>query len=104
MHGIPLLGTMSPLSYFPTLLLSYRLNSYRKFILSIPEKHWQNIDEFTSVTSKEFILKTWEKPRRFVIRRVKIDKDTPQLLLDYKDFYRYEAVVTNMEGEPAEIM
>ncbi|MEW6609284.1 MAG: hypothetical protein AB1414_17880, partial [bacterium] len=27
-HGIPLLGTMSPLSYFPTLLLSYKLNSY----------------------------------------------------------------------------
>ncbi|MEW6606107.1 MAG: IS1380 family transposase [bacterium] len=76
----------------------------RKLIISIPEKDWKEIDEYTSITSKEFLLKTWKKPRRFVIRRVKIDKDTSQLLLDYKDFYRYEAVVTNMEGDPAEIM
>ncbi|MEW6608336.1 MAG: hypothetical protein AB1414_12980, partial [bacterium] len=34
-HGIPLLGTMSPLSYFPTLLLSYRLKSYHFFYNNI---------------------------------------------------------------------
>ncbi|MEW6607767.1 MAG: hypothetical protein AB1414_10015, partial [bacterium] len=39
-HGIPLLGTMSPLSYFPTLLLSYRLNSYRNRMA-----HWGLIEE-----------------------------------------------------------
>lgn len=73
-------------------------------IILIPEKDWQSIDEYTSVTSREFIPPAWEKPRRFVIRRVKIDKDTNQLLLDSQDFYRYEAVVTNMEGEDADIM
>lgn len=76
----------------------------KKAITLIPEEDWQPIDEYISVTSREFILPTWEKPRRFVIRRVKIDKDTNQLLLPSQDFYRYEAVVTNMEDEPADVM
>lgn len=76
----------------------------KKTITLIPEKDWQPIDEYTSITSQEFILPAWKKPRRFVIRRVKIEKDTGQLFLPCQDFYRYEAVVTNMEGEPDEIM
>lgn len=76
----------------------------RKAIELIPEEEWEQKHEYVSLTSREFILPSWTKPRRFVIRRVKIDKETGQLTLPSCEFYRYEVVVTNMEASPQEVM
>lgn len=76
----------------------------RKAIELIPEEEWEDLDEYASLASREFLLSSWKKPRRFVIRRVKIEKETGQLTLPSFDFYRYEVVVTNMEESPKEVM
>ncbi len=76
----------------------------RKAILLMDEKNWYPVNKYTDVASTEFILPAWEKPRRFVIRRVKKDENTGQSYIPLPDFYRYEVVVTNMEGEPEQIM
>ena len=73
-------------------------------IQQIPEKDWQIIDDYHSVIDRSFILNSWEKPRRFCIRRILIDKDTQQMTLPHQDFYRYEAVVTSMEAPPEEVL
>jgi len=76
----------------------------RKAIEFIPEEEWEEKDEYVSFTSREFILPSWKKPRRFVIRRMKIEKETGQLTLPSCEFYRYEVVVTNMEESAQEVM
>lgn len=76
----------------------------RKAIEAISEEDWEEIDEQVSVASREFVLPSWEKPRRFVIRRIKIEKDSSQLILPFSVFYRYEVVVTNMEESPQDVM
>lgn len=76
----------------------------RNAIELIPEEEWETKDEYVSLTSRKFVLPSWRKPRRFVIRRMKIEKETGQLTLPSCEFYRYEVVVTNMEGSPQEVM
>jgi hypothetical protein len=75
----------------------------RKAIELIAEEEWEG-DGDVSLTSRDFILPAWRKPRRFVIRRMKIDRESGQLTLPSCEFYRYEAVVTNMEESPQEVM
>jgi hypothetical protein len=46
-------------------------NNLKKAITLIPQEDWDEVNEYTDVTSRNFILPGSEKPRRFVIRRVK---------------------------------
>lgn len=58
---------------------------------------WQNISSNFQVTEITLPLPNWERARRFVLVREKIEnKDKNQLTFD-ECFYRYEIIVTNID-------
>lgn len=75
--------------------------SLRKRIMHIEE--WEELNDRYSITEIEFALDTWKHARRFIVIRENMDT-TGQLYLQGKEFYKYQAIVTNnLDATPEEI-
>jgi len=71
------------------------------YIKKIPLQQWEEISEFTSVTRKKLLLDDWQHDPYIDIRRVKIEKDSGQIMLPEAQIYRYEAVLSSeLEQSP----
>lgn len=68
------------------------------------ENLWQRIDDVYSVAELTIPLPKWAKARRFVFIRQDLEPVTGQLYIQHPDFYKYQAIVTNIPAEdmPAE--
>lgn len=77
------------------------LNSgLKRRILSLSEDSWEDLDNSFSVSELEYLPSDWKFPRRVVIIREKVIKDTGQMYLPNNYFYKYQAIMTNMEEAP----
>ena len=73
----------------------------RHYVEKIPENHWKEVNEYTTVTRKKLLLDKWEHDRFIDIRRIKIEQKTGQMLLPDAYCYRYEAIVSSeIENSP----
>lgn len=82
-------------------------SSLWKVIAYLTSQHsWRELDDTYSVAEITIPLQSWERARRFVFIRekVKTTVNGSQATLEFKDFYNYEAIVTNMEDlNPEEV-
>lgn len=72
----------------------------RKIIAYLDEQRaWRRLDDTYAVAEITVPLPSWERARRFVLVRetLKIEADTRQTVMEFKDLYDYEVMVTNME-------
>jgi hypothetical protein len=65
------------------------------FIKQLPDEQWKEVNEYTDVTRKKLLLNNWEHDRYIDIRRIKIEKNTGQMILPETQYYRYEAVLSS---------
>jgi hypothetical protein len=72
-------------------------------ILALEDGYWNALDDTWSVTEMEYLPSHWKHPKKLVIVKEKIVAQTGQLYLPVKEVYKYQAIMTNMEGEPEEI-
>ncbi len=75
----------------------------RRQILALPEDSWQDLDDCFSVAEMEYLPTGWKFPRRVAVIREKVVKDTGQMYLPENSFYKYQAIMTNMEESPEEV-
>lgn len=75
----------------------------RRQILALSEDAWRDLDDTYSVAEMEYLPIGWKFPRRLAIIREKVDKDTGQMYLPDNYFYKYQAIMTNMEDSPEEV-
>lgn len=72
-------------------------------IMQIPEEKWDDVDSGgeISVTRMRYLPKNWRHAKELVIVRQRVEPENGRqyYLLD-KEFYRYEAIMTNMEDSP----
>jgi len=70
-----------------------------KVIAYIDEQNlWQELDDVYSVAELTIPLPKWSKARRFIFIREKMEPKTGQLYIDHSEFYKYQAIVTNIEA------
>lgn len=73
----------------------------RNYVAYVPESQWEQHHEALSYTRKKILLNTWKHDRYIDVRRVKIDKETGQMMLPEAQCYRYEAIVcSELERSP----
>lgn len=75
-------------------------SSLRKVINYLNDQHsWQDLDDTYSVAEITVPLPAWERARRFVFVReaAKATANSNQNTFEFKDFFDYEVIVTNME-------
>jgi len=73
--------------------------SLKKIIAYINEQDlWQELDDTYSVAELTVPLPKWSKARRFIFIREKMEPKTGQLYIDHSEFYKYQAIVTNIEA------
>ena len=78
-------------------------SNIRYFIQQLPDEQWEKVNEYTDVTRKKLLLNNWEHDRYIDIRRIKIEKNTGQMILPETQYYRYEAVLSSeLEQTPEE--
>ena len=75
----------------------------RRQILALPEDAWRELDDCYSVAEMEYLPTNWKFPRRVAIIREKVKKDTGQMYLPDNYFYKYQAIMTNMEESPEDV-
>jgi len=76
-------------------------SNIRHFIKQLPDEQWKKVNEYTDVTRKKLLLNNWEHDRYVDIRRIKIEKNTGQMILPETQYYRYEAVLSSeLEKSP----
>ena len=88
------------LEYLVKMRMTERL---RTQILALSEEQWQDLDNRYSVAEMEYLPSGWKFPRRVVLIREKIVKETGQMYLPCNFFYKYQAIMTNQEQAPEEV-
>ena len=88
------------LEYLVKMKMTERL---KRQILALSEEQWQDLDNHYSVAEMEYLPSGWKFPRRVVLIREKMDKDTGQMYLPWNGFYKYQAIMTNQEQSPAQV-
>lgn len=61
----------------------------------IKDNEWTAVSSHYDVASMQYKPVTWKAPRRFVIVRERIEKESNQACLPLEEFYRYQAIVTS---------
>jgi hypothetical protein len=85
------------LEYLVKLKMTARL---RTQVLALPEEQWRDLDNHYSVAEMEYLPSGWKFPRRVVLIRERMVKDTGQMYLPGNAFYKYQAIMTNQEQAP----
>lgn len=77
----------------------------KRHISYLKDEEWDDIDSTgdISVVRMRYLPQGWKYPRDLVIVRKRVDPSNGQRYLPGKDYYRYEAIMTNMEKSPEEI-
>ena len=77
----------------------------RTQILRIPEEEWEDVDDLgdISVTRMRYLTHGWTHAKELVVVRHRIDEKDGQALLPGKEFYRYQAIMSNIEGPAVEV-
>ena len=72
----------------------------RTQILRLPEDIWEDADEGgeTSVCRMRYLPSGWAPVKELVVVRQKVYEKNGQALLPGKEFYRYQAIMTTIEG------
>jgi hypothetical protein len=91
-----------------SLLYAIKFKQTRKLkrhISYIPEEQWEDIDSNgdISVTRMRYLPHGWKHAKDLVIIRKRFEPKNGQRYLRSKEFYRYEAIMSNMEATPEEI-
>lgn len=94
--------------YFEVKCLEYLLKMkmterLRTQILALAEERWHDLSSHYSVAEMEYLPYGWKFPRRVVLIREEIVKDTGQMYLPCNFFYKYQAIMTNQEQSPEEV-
>jgi len=63
------------------------------------ENLWQPLDDVYSTAELTIPLPTWSKARRFIFICQKVEPKTGQMYIQHPDFYKYQAIVTNIPAE-----
>ncbi|MHC4184224.1 MAG: IS1380 family transposase [Planctomycetota bacterium] len=72
-------------------------------ILALAEEQWHDLSSHYSIAEMEYLPSGWKFPRRVVLIREKIVKETGQMYLPCNFFYKYQAIMTNQEQSPEEV-
>jgi len=96
------------IDYFEERCLEYVVKAkmtrrLRGQILTLCDETWKDLDDNFSVAEMEYLPSGWKFPRKMVVIREKIAKDTGQMYLPDDAFYKYQAIMTNKEGAPEEV-
>jgi hypothetical protein len=77
----------------------------KRQISYLKDEEWDDIDSTgdISVARMRYLPQGWKYPRDLVIVRKRVDPTNGQRYLPGKDYYRYEAIMTNMEKSPEEV-
>lgn len=78
----------------------------RRHILQIPEEEWDDVDSAgeISVTRMRYLPSNWKHAKELVIIRQRVEpKNGRQYYLEGKEFYRYGAIMNNLETKPEEV-
>ncbi len=71
----------------------------RRHLSYIPEEQWEDVDSCgdISVVRMRYLPHGWSHAKDPVIIRKRVDPKNGQRYLSSQDFYRYEAIMTNLE-------
>jgi hypothetical protein len=70
-------------------------SNIRHYVQNISPDEWQEVNKFSSVTRKKLLLDNWQHDRHIDIRRLKIEKNSGQIMLPEAQCYRYEVVLAS---------
>lgn len=77
----------------------------RTQILRIPEEEWDDVDKagIFSVARMRYLPSGWAHAKELVVVRQQVDPENGQALLPDKEFYRYQAIMSTIEGPAADV-
>lgn len=77
----------------------------RTQICRITEDAWEDVDDLgdISVARMRYLPHGWAHAKDLVVVRQRIDEKNGQALLPAEEFYRYQAIMTNIEGPAVDV-
>lgn len=77
----------------------------RTQICRIIEDKWEDVDDlgYISVARMRYLPHGWAHAKDLVVVRQRIEEKNGQALLPAEEFYRYQAIMTNIEGPAVEV-